>query len=176
MHPAHTTKLVELVRAMDKPPWHGFLVAESKSLVVIHCVSDRFDLDGYCAFRREDLVSIADSFERRDLVQRALRANGQDPKTPEGLDCTSMRSLMETAQAQFGVVVIEREKIEPDEVQVGTIRLASEHTYVLRWLSANAEWENDDRPFRYQDITRLEFGAGYERSLLAVARPRESDA
>jgi hypothetical protein len=54
--------------------------------------------------------------------------------------------------------------------------MASEETYALRWLSTNAEWDNDDRLFRYRDVTRLEFGAAYEQTLLAVARSREGRA
>jgi hypothetical protein len=82
---------------------------------------------------------------------------------------------MESARAAFGVLVIDREKVQPGEVEVGTIRMTSEDTYVLRWLNTNAEWDNDDRPFRYRDVTKLEFGAEYEQTLLAIARSRESD-
>jgi hypothetical protein len=46
---------VEIRRVVDEPSWHGFIVVESKFLVVFHRVSDRYDLDGYCAFRREDI-------------------------------------------------------------------------------------------------------------------------
>ena len=166
---------VEITRVMDESSWHGFLVAESESLVVIHRVSDRYDLDGYCAFRREDIESMVESFEKLDLLQRALRLKEEEPVVPVRIDATSMRSLMESAQAAFGVLVIDREKVQPDEVEVGTIRMTSEDTYVLRWLSTNAEWDNDDRPFRYHDVTKLEFGTEYEQTLLAVARSRESD-
>jgi len=161
---------------MDASPWHGFIVAESESLVVLHRVSDRFDLDGYCAFRREDIGSISKSFEKLDLLQRAIELKQQEPVVPAHIDATSMRSLMESAQAAFGVLVIDREKIRPDEVEVGVIRMASEETYALRWLSTNAAWDNDDRLFRYRDVTRLEFGAAYEQTLLAVARSREGRA
>ena len=65
--------LVEITRAADESSWHGFIVAESESLVVFHRVSDRYDLDGYCAFRREDIGSMAESFAKLDLLQRALR-------------------------------------------------------------------------------------------------------
>src|SRR4051812_39603224 len=98
----HSAVLVEVTRAMDEPPWQGFVVAESKSLVVLHRVSDRFDLDGYCAFRRDDIVSIAESIEKRDLIQRALRLNRQDPMVPEKIDTGSMPSLMVSVQAAFG--------------------------------------------------------------------------
>ena len=87
-----------------------------------------------------------------------------------------MRRLMESAQGTFGVLVVEREAVNPGSVEVGTIRLNSDETYFLRWLDANARWQNDDRPFRYRDVTRLEFGSEYEQTLLAVATSRASDA
>ena len=175
MSQPHRVPFVEITRAIDETPWHGFLVIESESLVVLHRVSDRYDLDGYCAFRREDIESITESFEKLDLIQRALHLKGQEPAKPEHIDAASMRRLMASAQAEFGVLVIEREKVQPDEVEVGTVRMTSDDTYVLRWLSTTAEWENDDRAFRYRDVTKLEFGAEYEQTLLSVARSREND-
>jgi hypothetical protein len=174
--PSLTAPLVEVTRDVeDEIPYQGFLVVESDHLVVLHRVSDRFDLDGYCAFRREDIRAIHVSFEKVELLRRALRIKDLQPITPMGLDATSMRSLMETAQAAFGLVVVARERIHLDEVEVGTIRMTSDDTYVLRFMNVNAEWENDDRPFRYRDVTRLEFGGEYEQTLLAVAQSYESD-
>ncbi|MES2887510.1 MAG: hypothetical protein V4739_05800 [Pseudomonadota bacterium] len=167
--------LVELLREFDDVPWHGFVVAESPALVVLHRVSDRYDLDGYCAFPRDDIVSMSTTFERQDLIQRALVWKRQGPRLPPALNTDSLRELMASAQSAFGVLVIEREKVHPDEVEVGTVRIASEDMYILRWLTVDAEWENDDRPFRYRDVTKLEFGTEYEQTLLAVARSRGTD-
>jgi hypothetical protein len=168
-------RLVELFRELDDTPMYGFVVAESAALLVIHRVSDRYDLDGYCAFPLGDVTSINESFKKRDLYQRAMQLKAQVPVALQEVELSSMRTLMESAQDGFGVLVISREKVEPGEVEVGTIRMTSEETYVLRWLTANADWENDDRPFRYRDITKLEFGSEYEQTLLAVARSRAND-
>jgi hypothetical protein len=168
-------RLVELFREADDTPMYGFVVAESAALLVIHRVSDRYDLDGYCAFPLGDVTSISESFKKRDLYQRAMQVKSQVPAALQKVEFSSMRTLMESAQDGFGALVISREKVEPGEVEVGTIRMTSEETYVLRWLTADAEWENDDRPFRYRDITKLEFGSEYEQTLLAVARSRAND-
>jgi len=175
MHGQPSFHLVELVRRMDEPPWQGFLVAQSSELLVLHRVSDRYDLDGYCAFRAEDVVSVDAEFPRHELIERALRLKREEARLPTGMDASSMRELMESAQRVFGVLLIDREFVQPGEVEVGTIRMTSADTYVLRWLDPNAHWENDSRPFRYRDVTRLEFGGEYEQTLLAVARSRESD-
>lgn len=167
--------LVELVRRMDEPPWQGFLVAQSSELIVLHRISDRYDLDGYCAFRAEDVVSVDAEFQRRELIEHALRIKREEARLPTGTDASSMKELMESAQRTFGVLLIEREFVQPGEVEVGTIRMTSPDTFVLRWLDPDAKWENDSRPFRYRDVTRLEFASEYEQTLLAVARARESN-
>ncbi len=169
--------LVEIFRELDVDrPCCGFVVAENEQFVVVHQVSDRFDLDGYRALRKEDIEGIDTDFERRDVVERALAIKQLEPVVPAGLDLSSMRRLMESAQAASGILVIARERVHDDEVEVGTIRMTSDDTYVLRWMTISAEWDNDDRPFRYRDVTYLEFGTEYEQTLLAVARSREGDA
>lgn len=167
--------LVELVRErFDDAPWRGFIVGESEELVLIHQVSDRYSLDGYRAFRRADVSSLEQSFARADLIHRALKIKQQSPAVPTPpVDLSSMRALMQSAQEAHGVLVISREDLRSDEVEVGAIRMNTSDTYVLRWLSVDAEWDNDDRPFRYRDVTMLEFGGEYEQTLLRVALARE---
>jgi hypothetical protein len=143
--------------------------------VVLHQVDASYRLDGYCVLRREDISSLKRTFKKRSFIQEALRIKQQAPVQPSELRVTSMRALMESAQRSFGVLVIHREKVEAGEVEVGTVRLTTDATYVLRWLSTIAKWENDDRPFRYRDVTLLEFGTEYDQTLLAVAKPPESD-
>ena len=167
-------KLVRLRRErFDRSPWYGFAVLESEQLLVVHAVSDRYDLDGYHAFRRLDITSLDDTFERRDLIERALRLKQLRPERPPTPSAIDMRTLLEAVQAEYGLVTIYREAIHPDECEIGRIRISSDETYVLHWLDTEARWSVDDRPFRFRDVTRVDFGGEYERTLLAVARDRE---
>jgi hypothetical protein len=160
---------------VDNRPWYGYLVAESDALLVLHQVSDRYELDGYVAFRRQQISEISEDFERADLIRSALRLKDLDPRCPRALELSSMSALMASAQAQFGVLVIAREGVSDDEVEVGRLRLESATHYVLRWLDINAHWTNDDRRFRFADVTRLEFGCEYEQTLMRVAEARDLD-
>ena len=166
--------LVEIQRKIGTWPQWGFIVAEGRSHVVVQQIDASYNLDGYCGFRREDISLIEKKFKKKPLITAALRIKNQTPVKPAGLRLGSMRSLMESAQNVFGVLVIHREKAQPDDVEVGTVRITTDDTYVLRWLNTLAEWENDDRPFRYRDITLLEFGTDYDQTLLAVAKDREN--
>jgi len=162
-------ELVQISRKGEHFSRWGFVVGEGRSLLAIHQVSDSYRLDGYCVMRQEDILVVRRRFKKRTLIQAALRIKSQEPKLIPELALNSMRSAAESAQQNFGVLVIHREKVQPGEVEVGSLRLTTERTYVLRWLSTVARWESDDRCFRYRDITLLEFGTEYDQTLLAIA-------
>jgi hypothetical protein len=61
------------------------------------------------------------------------------------------------------------------ECEMGRVRIATEDTYVLEWLDPDARWDIDDRPFKYADVTRIDFDGEYERTLLRVAEDRDRD-
>lgn len=163
-------------REFDEAPWYGFVVGDGTDLLAIQQVSDRFSLDGFRVFRRSDITEVSETFDKRSVIEVALRIKGQTALESLGLDLSSMRRAMESAQARHSVLVINREGVHPDEVEVGAIRMTSDETYVLRWLTPDASWENDDRPFRYRDVTMLEFGGEYESTLVLVAQARQNGA
>ena len=159
----------------DESPWYGYIVLQSDRLIVLQRVSDQYGLDGYCAFDREDISQITQEFDRADLISRAIRLKAQSPAVPKGIDASSMRDLTESIGREYGVLIINRERVAPNEAEVGTIRMSSSQTYVLRWLNTEASWSPDERTFRYKDITYVEFGGEYETTLLQVARDREHE-
>lgn len=165
--------LVRIARKLlDRTFSYGFVVAEGKSLIAFHSVSDRYDLDGHRVLRRADEPLIEHDFERADLIRRALRLKGLTPEDVPWLELGSMRAVIESVQAHHPVVVIHREHVHPDECEIGTVRMTSDSTYVLRWLDVNGVWDLDHRPFRYDDVTEVSFGAEYETTLAMVAEDR----
>jgi hypothetical protein len=168
-------RLSEFWRSIDPSPWRGYVVGESDAIVLLQSVSDRLDLDGYCALVREHITSEVQDFEKRDVIERALRLRQQKPVHPSRIAVDSLVTLVESAQAQYDVVVLDREVVAPGEVQVGSVRLNTAETYVLRWMTVNGHWENDSRVFSFRDVTRVEFGGEYEQTLLRVAQQREAD-
>jgi hypothetical protein len=165
--------LIEIKRHNEKFSRTGYIFAENKSLLGIHQVDDSFRLNGYCVLRKKDIFSTDESFEKKDLITSALGLKNQFLIAPEKTKITSIQIAMRTAQEEFGVLVIHREKVCPGEVEVGTMRLNSETTYILRWLDVLANWENDDRIFKFSDVTLLEFGTEYEQTLFSVAKLKD---
>lgn len=170
-------ELVSIFREeLDETEWFGYVVAENDDFLAIQCVSDRYDLDGYRVFRCSDIDEVEEDFDRRDLVVRAMAIKNLEPQPIPWLELSSVRKLVYSIQGHEPLVVIEREIVCPEECEIGRVRLDSDGTYSLLWMTTAAEWERDDRVFRYEDITQVSFGGEYERTLaqLAGAWPPDS--
>jgi hypothetical protein len=170
-------ELVSIFREqLDETEWFGYVVGEGEDFLAIQCVSDRYDLDGYRVFRSADIDDVDDDFERKDLVERAMEIKQLEPRRIPWLQLTSARELVLSILEVEPLVVIEREVVCPEECEIGRVRLDSDGTYSLLWMTTNAEWERDDRVFRYDDITQVSFGGEYETTLARLAGPWAPDS
>ena len=168
--------LVSLFREQfDQTEWFGYVVAETDDFLAIHCVSDRYDLDGYRIFRLEDIEDVDDDFDRRELIDRAMALKGLEPQLVPWLNLDSIPEMIRSIQENEPVVVIEREIVSPDECEVGRVRPESAESYSLLWMTTTAEWEPDDRLYRYEEITQISFGGEYEQTLAQLAGPWPTD-
>ena len=169
---AQPPDLVEIARdALDaeRLPIHGFVVATGAEFLLLHVLSDRIDLDGYLAFRIGDISGLQRDFPKKSFYLKALEAKGIRPVIPEGIDLSDARQLLHSVQERYPLIVIEQERLYPEECVIGRIKLTSESTYALRVISPSATWELDDRTFRYSEVTRVGFDGEYERTLALVS-------
>lgn len=162
--------LVDIGRSgLDNRGSQGFVIAVSAELLLLHSFSDRLDLDGYTAFRIRDITEFRRDFRRKDFYLKALELKGIRPVPPVGIDIESVQGLLRSIERTYPLVVIHRERVVPGECEVGRIKLTSESTYALRWISPTATWEDDDLTYQYADITRVDFDGEYENTLAMVA-------
>ncbi|ACL02264.1 conserved hypothetical protein [Desulfatibacillum aliphaticivorans] len=149
--------------------FHGFILDFSREHVLIQLISDRFDLDGYEVLRTENITLLDSEFEHRRFLERALGIRGMRPIPLEGIDLKDTRSMFRSVEKQFPLLVIHREWDSDGECEVGRIKMAADEFYTLKALSPTAEWVDDDKVYRYSDVTRVCFGGDYETTLARVA-------
>jgi len=162
--------LVDIVRSgLDSRASQGFVVGISAELLLLHSFSGRLDLDGYTAFRIQDISEFSRDFPRKGFYLKALELKAIRPAPPVGIDISSVQGLLRSIERTYPLVVIHREHVVPGECEIGRIKLTSESTYALRWITPTATWEDDDKTYRYSDITRVDFDSEYENTLALVA-------
>lgn len=168
---ADTQCLVGLRRWIpDADYLEGFVVGQSPAWTLLARLSDRIELDGWIAVRTEDiqsvtLIPVEDCFEIK-----ALRARSQWPPTgPASVRMSSAQELVETISRVTPMASIFREYHRPDVCWIGAVRKINAETVSLLEVNVAGGWARKPRHFDLDDITRLDFGGGYEEALLMVA-------
>jgi len=158
-------------RLKDAGTITGFIVDFSDSLVLFHTLDmDTFHLNGYSVIRKED-ISHYRVFRKAEYWQfRAARHFHLKPAPPAGISVTSLPALLNSVADHFPLIAIHPEKTKPDACFIGSLTSMTERTFTIEDLDRNAEWTGPRR-MRFGDVTKIEFGGGYEGAL-AVTAPR----
>lgn len=149
----------------------GFVISVTPSWTLItECNS--LTLNGFVALRTRDIVKV----RRRgssDLMVRWLQRHGPwPPPGPSGaISQSDVRSLMESAGGQYHLISVFQEDLDPDVVYIGAPVRWGKNRLRLLEVNPRARWANAPSSFRYDDITRVDFGDRYSTILGSLAGP-----
>lgn len=150
----------------------GFVVGLSQDWVLLHRLSDRIAFDGWITVRFQDVQAVT-IYPTEDCFEiAAVKARGLWPPTPPAATVPeNINQVLAQAKDHSSVITVHREFERPDVAWCGAVRDISEDT--LRFLEVNvaAGWGRKPRLFDLDDITRVDFGGGYEEALQLVAGP-----
>lgn len=159
-------------RLKDTGTTTGFIVDFSDSLVLLHTFdTDTFRLNGYSVIRKAD-ISHYRVFSKAEYWQfRAVRRFRLRPMQPAGISVASLPELLKSVAEHYPLITLHPEKTKPEVCFIGTLASMTERTFTIEDLNCNAEWSGPRR-MKFGDVTRVEFGGGYEAALAVTAPKR----
>ncbi|HEY1170123.1 MAG TPA: hypothetical protein VGH19_02030 [Verrucomicrobiae bacterium] len=151
----------------------GFLVDFTPEIILFQSLDwDTFRLNGYSAVLDADIKDFR-VFDRSTYWQhRAVKHYQLEPTPLPTVSIASLSALLSTVAARFPLVTIHRERIDPNVCYIGQLAKLSRATFTLEDLNYHTEWTGPRR-IRFNDVTRLDFGGGYESALAATAPKRK---
>jgi hypothetical protein len=148
----------------------GLLIDFSPELILLNKVSDRIDLDGFEMLRVADVTSLSQRFHRDAFYRRALRLKNLSAQRPAGvIELTNMQTALRSVEGSYPLIVVSCEAVAPDEVDIGRLASVTDDVFTLRTMSTRGRWMTDRTRYRFDDVTRVEFGGEYEMTLALVA-------
>ena len=155
----------------DSDGLEGFVVGIGKKWVVLQRLSYRIAFEGWQLLRLKDIQAVsidpdADCFEVKALKARAL----WPPTTPE-LHLDDVVGALQSAASATTVISVFDEFDRPDVCWIGAVTSVDESKLQLLEVNTRGGWARKARSFDPADVTRLEFGGGYEEALSLVAGP-----
>jgi hypothetical protein len=146
----------------------GFALDWTDDLTLLHALDmDTMELNGYSVIRNADVRKWRPRGPKT-FPQRAAKLKGIEPVFPAGVSLASWREVLETAGALFPLLALHREKINSRTCHIGRVRSLTEKVVSLKEIDADALWR-ETRRYRFRDLTKVDFGGGYEEALTIVA-------
>jgi hypothetical protein len=159
-------------KPLDDSNLYGFVLAWSDTLTLLHILeTSTYTLNGYSVIRNDD-VSLYAVYDRPDYYydSRVLRLKGIKPEPQPQISVASLPELLSSIDGRFPLTTIYREERGEDKCFIGRLAGMTARTFTLNEVDDCAEWIGPRR-YRFADITRVDFGGGYEEALALVARP-----
>jgi hypothetical protein len=147
---------------------YGFVVGVEASFALIHyCNLNIVCLDGYSTVPLTEMRKVQ-MVDEEAFLSRALQVKGMQPLPQPDILLLDFPGMLSSANAHFPLITVHIDHQEPDTCYVGRVETMTSKTLTLRQINIHAQWSRS-RSFKFKDITRVEFGGGYEQALWMVA-------
>lgn len=174
---SETLEYGQLVRIdrqpIDEDMLEGYVVGTSEKFVLLHVLDPNMYLNGYTAIRVDDVKRYRVLEDNDFFANKALELRKQFPQPLKKLNLSDLRSLIETANRLYPIITIHREKMNNKVCFIGKAAKLTDKTVTLYEISPAAKW-NITRRYNFRDITKVDFGGGYEGALWLVAKKRKN--
>jgi len=149
---------------------NGFVVGLGAGWVLLHWLDPSIRLNGYIALPLDDVDEVTVLTADDSVAVPALELRGIGPVPVPQIALDELPSLLASIDRGYPLVTIHREWREPDVFVVGRVAQLGEDSFILRHVTAAGRW-GDSGGYRYDDVTRVDFGGDYEDALALVAGP-----
>jgi hypothetical protein len=159
--------LVRFASVLERGTITGYVLDIGPQFFLIALISDDVRPNGFQCYRLSDIRKLRPDkyarFHETVLKKRGLRL----PKKPP-IDVSSLAKLLLSANHAFPLVTIHREKAKPGTCEIGRVVEVKKGRITLLEIGPDAAWDDRLETYRLSEITRLDFGGGYEEALYLI--------
>jgi hypothetical protein len=160
-------RLIRFKRRFEDATIHGYVLGIGPQFFLLASVDDRIWFGGFECFRIADVRNLKpDPYKK--FTEAALKKRGEKIPLKTRLDLASISKILESAGRAFPLVVIHREKIDPDVCWIGRILSVGSEFVSLLEIGPDAIWDKVPSEYRLKEITHVNFGGDYENALYLV--------
>jgi hypothetical protein len=162
-------QLVRIETGADPASSHdGFVVGLGREWVLLHWLDPSIFLNGWTALPLADVESVEARSAEETFAPAALALRHVRPAAPEGIALDDLAGLLASVDRSYRLVVVHREPDDPAGPLIGRVAQLGDDSFILRHVTPAGRW-NDSGGYRYDEVTRIDFGGGYEEALALVA-------
>jgi hypothetical protein len=129
---------------------------------------DEICFNGFSCLRLRDIRNLQVPAKYAAFIEAGLKKRGQrKPKKPR-VSVRGLPELLLSANEAFPLLTIHRESVDPDVCNIGRLAGLRRGRVALLEIGPDATWDAKPEEYSLNQITRIDFGGGYEEALHLV--------
>lgn len=146
----------------DDSNW-GYIVDFNDEFIVLEKFSEESFPDGIIVYCQEDITRIR--WECNEITSAEKLIDQSARAAIPSIDISSIHSILKSVNAVFGHINVHVEQIDDEVCFIGQIKEMDEDTLVLHEYGTKKSLDRGFILLSIEDITRVDAGGIYERSL-----------
>src|SRR5215471_587713 len=163
--------LVKFASRFDEGSVYGYVLDIGSQFFLLALVSDEIRFNGFNCFRLPDVRALQVPAKYASFAEAALKKRSERLPRKPFVSVASLPELLLTANEAFPLITIHREQADPDVCHIGRVVGLNKRQVTLLEIGADAKWDAEPIQYQLREITRVDFGSGYEEALHLVGGP-----
>jgi hypothetical protein len=160
--------LVKFWSPFEPGSTQGYVLDIGPQFFLLALVDNAIMFNGFQCMRLSDVRRLRVPDPYANFIVSALQKRGEILERKPRINLKSLPKLLESANRLFPITTIHREKVDPDSCKIGCLLgIGQRHVYMLE-IGPDAIWEEEPTEIVLREITRVDFGGGYEDALHIV--------
>jgi hypothetical protein len=164
----HHKTLVKFWSPYEEGSTQGYVLDIGPRFFLLGLVSDEVRFNGFKCMRLSDIRRLRVPDPYAAFIVAALRQRGERVERKPRISLKSLPELLWSANRLFPLVTIHQEGVDPDTCKIGRVVGISKSHVSLLEIGPDAIWEETLTEISLREITRVDFGGGYEDALHIV--------
>jgi hypothetical protein len=164
----HSQEIVKFWSPFEEGSTTGYVLDIGPEFFLLLLIDDDMRFNGFQCLRLRDVRKLQAPAEHASFYEAALRARNESIEKKPRVRLDNVSEILRSANKAFPLVTIHREKVNPDVCHIGRITRIDESKILLLEIDPDAVWDTEPTEYRLKEITRVDFGGGYEEALFLV--------
>jgi hypothetical protein len=153
---------------------YGFILDYNDDFMLVNT----FDFDanvvtGFSIYAISTIKEIKAHVDENSFESIFVKLNKIKPKKNPSILIDSIQTILKTVTENFPLIVIHCEKKDNEICWIGKLVEIKDNSFLMLEIDTNADWHEKPSKFKFKDVTKIDFGGGYENNLALVAEYRE---
>lgn len=164
----YSKTLVKFWNPYDSGSTQGYVLDVGPHFFLLGLIGEDVRFNGFQCLRLSDVRRLLVPDPYAEFIVTALHKRGESIRKKPNIKLNSLPDLLQSASRLFPLVTIHREKVKPETCKIGRVIGVNERKLSLLEIGPDAVWDEKPTDVKLKEITRVEFGGGYEEALHLV--------